>query len=158
MTCAPLFSADGSRSRRPAPNTAAERLARLRRHLALWVLQSWLAMFYIGAGYAKLTQPHDILSLLMTWPARTTLDLVHALGWIEIGLAVGLLTPLISWPRFRLVMIVAAGGLLADASSMLWYHMLEGHGFLAAVNGTLAIMALIVVLGRSRSLVAQIPA
>lgn len=34
--------------------------ARLRRHqtnLALWTLQGWLAMFYIGAGYAKLTEP-----------------------------------------------------------------------------------------------------
>lgn len=156
MACVDLTSGD---QRLPAPEatTVAERWSRLRRHLALWVLQSSIAMFYIGAGYAKLTQPHDMLSLLMTWPARVTLDLVHTLGWIEISLAVGLLTPLLSWSRFRIVLIAAAGGLMLDASAMLLFHATQGQLLLSAINGGLCLMSLIVILGRSRALVARIP-
>lgn len=114
-------------------------------------------MFYIGAGYAKLTQSHDMLSLLMTWPARVTLDLVHTLGWIEISLAVGLLTPLLSWSRFRIVLIVAAGGLMLDASAMLLFHATQGQLLLSAINGSLCLMSLTVLLGRRRVLVSKIP-
>ena len=39
------------------------------RNIALWTLQGWIAMFFIAAGYAKLTEPMTNLINLMGWPA-----------------------------------------------------------------------------------------
>ena len=39
------------------------------RNIALWTLQGWIAMFFIAAGYAKLTEPMSNLIALMGWPA-----------------------------------------------------------------------------------------
>ena len=36
---------------------ARSRLAASYRNLTLWTLQGWLAMFFIAAGYAKLSEP-----------------------------------------------------------------------------------------------------
>ena len=39
------------------------------KNIALWTLQGWLAMFFIAAGYAKLTESMTNLITLMGWPA-----------------------------------------------------------------------------------------
>ena len=48
---------------------ARSRLAASYRNLTLWTLQGWLAMFFIAAGYAKLTVSLETLTALMSWPA-----------------------------------------------------------------------------------------
>lgn len=131
-------------------SAAGHRRAHLYRHLSLWVLQGWLAMFYIAAGYAKLTQPHDMLALLMVWPGRVDPAWVLAVGWAEIALALGLLAPLISWSRFRVVLLLAALALLAEATVMAVFHALESGPGLAVINGLLLSMSLAVIVGRRR--------
>ncbi len=110
-------------------------------------MQSWLAMFYIGAGYAKLTQKHDLLALMMTWPAQVDTELLRVIGGVETALALFIVAPLISW-SLRSVMLVGAIGLLAVASGMIVFHTLNGDIFLAAVNCVLLLMSLIILLGR----------
>ncbi|WP_138142054.1 DoxX family protein [Brevundimonas vancanneytii] len=88
-------------ARRPGPTSPAARRSRLYAHLFLWVMQSWLAMFYIGAGYAKLTQKHDLLALMMTWPAQVDTELLRVIGGIETALALFIVAPLMSWSLFR---------------------------------------------------------
>ena len=127
--------------------TAARR-SRLYMHLFLWVMQAWLAMFYIGAGYAKLTQKHDLLALMMTWPAQVDTELLRVIGGIEIALALFIVAPLVSWSLFRTIMLVGAIGVLAVASGMIVFHTLNGDIFLASVNFALLLMSLIIVLGR----------
>jgi hypothetical protein len=127
---------------------ASARSARFYRHLLLWVLQGWLAMFYIGAAAAKLTQHRDILSSMLQWPARVDPGFVQLIGWTELGLAIGVLAPLASWPIFRPALLISAAGLFCEAIVMGGYHAIAGQGALAAVNGTLAALAAVVLIGR----------
>lgn len=121
------------------------------RHLFLWVLQGWLAMFYVGASVAKLSQPPEILSHLLQWPALVDWGVVQLTGWVELAFAVGVLTPLASWSMFRPVLLVSAAGLLCDALAMGAYHAIVGDGGLAVVNGVLAALAVLVLIGRGFS-------
>jgi len=81
----------------PGRTTAQVRTRRNNTNLLLWTLQGWLAMFYIGTGYAKISEPLESLALLMDWPRLAGPDLVQLLGLADIGLASGMLLPLISW-------------------------------------------------------------
>jgi hypothetical protein len=73
---------------------ARSRLNASYRNLTLWTLQGWIAMFFIAAGYAKLSEPMDNLVDLMRWPALVPPDLVRGLGIAEILLALLVLAPL----------------------------------------------------------------
>ena len=141
-------TANGSSSCRRTPTSAETRRAGLHRNLFLWVLQTWLALFYIAAGYAKLSQSQDMLAALMTWPGQVGTGPLHAIGWLEIGLAVSVVTPLMSWRAFRPVLLTGALGILIEAGVMAGFHALERDGFLTVVNGVLVLMALTVVVGR----------
>lgn len=137
-----------SSSRRRPPTSAETRRANIHRNLFLWVLQTWLALFYIGAGYAKLSQSHAMLALLMTWPGQVGPGPLHAIGWMELGLAASVVTPLISWEDFRPVLLTGALGILVEAAVMAGFHALEQDGFLAVINALLVLMALTVIVGR----------
>jgi hypothetical protein len=92
------------------------------RNLTLWTLQGWIAMFFIAAGYAKLSEPLANLIDLMKWPALVSENFTRGLGVAEIALAVLLLAPLVSWKHGRPLLIVAASGLLLLEAAMLAIH------------------------------------
>ena len=131
-----------------SPMPASTRLIRFYRHVFLWVLQGWLAMFYLGAAFAKLSQPHDLLTYLMGWPAQVDPGLVQTIGWVELVLAIGVIAPMISWPRFRPLLLVSTAVLFANAFLMGGYHAMSGHWTLAMVNAVLAVFAVTVLIGR----------
>jgi hypothetical protein len=118
------------------------------RNLALWTFQGWLTMFFVAAGYAKMTEPMTNLVTLMHWPAASGETLVRMLGGVEVGLAVGLLAPLISWRLGRPVLLIAAAGLLGLTVVMLGLHALRLEWGLAAVNLILAGLTATVLWGR----------
>lgn len=134
---------------------ASLRLKHFYRHLILWVLQAWLAMFFIGAAFAKLSQPYDILAYLLTWPVQVDHGMVQLVGAIELALAIGLLTPLVSWRLFRTVVRVAAGLLVFETLVMAAYHLTADQLGLAALNAVLAVMAVAILIGR-RPLTARV--
>lgn len=105
-------------------------------------------MFYIGAALAKLTQPHGLLVHLMRWPALVDPGVVQLIGVIELALAIGLMTPLVSWRIFRPVLLICAAALMGEALMMGGYHLIAGPLSLVAVNAVLAILAGVVVHGR----------
>ncbi|MBN9481284.1 MAG: DoxX family protein [Bordetella sp.] len=82
-------------------------------NIALWTFQGWIAMFFIAAGYAKLSEPMGNLIVLMKWPALASEAFVRGLGVAEIVLAVMVLAPLASWRFGRPLLLTAAAGLLA---------------------------------------------
>ena len=110
------------------------------RNLTLWTLQGWIAMFFIAAGYAKLSEPMANLVELMKWPAFASENLVRGLGVAEILLAVLVLAPLVSWKVGRPLLVTAAAGLLALETVMLAIHALGLEFGLAATN--LALIAI----------------
>jgi len=133
---------------RPTPMHPSVRLTRFYRHLFLWVIQGWLAMFYIGAAAAKLTEPLDALTHLLQWPATVDPALVRAIGWGEAVLASAVLSPLMSWRLFRPLLLTGTAVLLGEAVVMGVWHALERHWTLALVNVVLAALATTVLLGR----------
>ncbi len=103
-------------------NPARSRLNASYRNLTLWTLQGWIAMFFIAAGYAKLSEPLANLTDLMKWPALVSENFTRGLGVAEIVLAVLLLAPLASWKHGRPLLVVAASGLLLLEAVMLTFH------------------------------------
>jgi len=101
---------------------ARARLNQSYRNLTLWTLQGWIAMFFIAAGYAKLSEPLANLVDLMRWPALVAPNMVRGLGVAEIVLAVLMLAPLVSWKHGRPLLVMAASGLLALEVVMLAIH------------------------------------
>ena len=81
-------------------------------NIALWTFQGWIAMFFIAAGYAKLSEPMENLIVLMQWPAAAGEAFVRGLGVAEIVLAAMVLAPLVSWRFGRPLLLTAAAGLL----------------------------------------------
>jgi hypothetical protein len=117
-----------------ALSPARSRLNASYRNLTLWTLQGWLAMFFIAAGYAKLSEPMTNLVELMRWPALVTENMVRGLGVAEILLAILVLAPLVSWKHGRPLLVTAAAGLLALEAIMLAIHAVGLEGGLALTN------------------------
>ncbi|HEY1073324.1 DoxX family protein [Brevundimonas sp.] len=103
-------------------------------NLTLWTLQGWIAMFFIAAGYAKLTESMENLTVLMNWPAMASASFVRGLGVAEIVLALMVLAPLVSWRFGRPLLLTAAAGLLALETVMLGVHAFSLDVGLALTN------------------------
>ncbi|MEN5362551.1 DoxX family protein [Brevundimonas intermedia] len=130
--------------------TAPSRSRAAYANIALWTLQGWIAMFFIAAGYAKLTEPMTNLINLMGWPAVAPENMVRGLGVVEIVLAIGVLSPLISWRIGRPLLMTAATGLIVLESTMLVIHAMSQDVGLAVVNAILLAFTVPVLLGRRR--------
>lgn len=92
-------------------------------NIALWTLQGWLTMFFVAAGYAKLTEPMQNLVALMRWPALASENFVRGLGVVELVLALLVLAPLASWKIGRPLLLTAAAGLLVLELTALGVHL-----------------------------------
>jgi len=131
--------------------TAPSRSRAAYANIALWTLQGWIAMFFIAAGYAKLTEPMTNLINLMGWPAIAPENMVRGLGVVEIVLAMGVLSPLISWRIGRPLLMTAATGLIVLESTMLIIHASSQDVGLAVVNAILLAFTVPVLLGRRKA-------
>lgn len=129
---------------------ARARLNQSYRNLTLWTLQGWIAMFFIAAGYAKLSEPLANLVDLMRWPALVAPNMVRGLGVAEIVLAVLMLAPLVSWKHGRPLLVMAASGLLALEVVMLAIHATGLDVGPAATNLILIAMTAAVLWKRAR--------
>ena len=134
----------------PVPSARA-RVNQTYRNLALWTLQGWIAMFFIAAGYAKLTESMENLTVLMHWPAMASVNFVRGLGVVEIVLAMGVLSPLISWRIGRPLLMTAATGLIVLEATMLVVHAMSQDVGLAVVNAILLAFTVPVLLGRRKA-------
>ena len=103
-------------------------------NLTLWTFQGWIAMFFIAAGYAKLTESMENLTVLMHWPAMASVNFVRGLGVVEIVLALMVLAPLVSWRFGRPLLLTASVGLLALQTIMMILHAMELDVGLALTN------------------------
>jgi hypothetical protein len=107
-------------------------------------------MFYVAAGYAKVSEPRHLLIILLGWPEKVDHSVLLVTGMLEIVLALGLLAPALSWRVFRSAAQVCAGGLLINALIMGVLHLWLRDPVLVGVNLALALFAALVMLGRRR--------
>ena len=163
MTCAHRMTPSPvswfNRLKRPRPagagaaagmSAARNRLKAFYLHMALWTLQAWLAMFFAGAAYAKLTQSQEILGHLLGWSAGVDLAVVRALGTIELFLALGVLAPLLAWRGGGQVMAFSVIGMIGLTAFTLALHLSRLELGFATLNLVLTGCALAVLLGRLR--------
>lgn len=127
----------------------ATRARAIYRHMGLWSLQGWLAMFFIAAGYTKLTEPDAILIQLMGWPAFVDPGVVRGLGGLELALALASLSPLVSWQIGRPVLLASAGMLLLMEGVALVVHGARGEAGLALTNLLLIAITMPILIGRA---------
>ncbi|WP_269515692.1 DoxX family protein [Brevundimonas subvibrioides] len=135
-------------STRPTLSAAQIRNRAAFRNLTLWTLQGWVAMFFVAAGYAKLTESISNLTALMNWPAMVSESLVRGIGIVEIVLALGMIAPLLSWKLGRWPLLVSAVGLIMLESAMLAVHAISLDVGLALINILLLAITIPVYLGR----------
>jgi len=133
---------------RPTLSAAQTRNRAAFRNLTLWTLQGWVAMFFVAAGYAKLTESITNLTALMTWPALVSETLVRGVGIVEIVLAIGMIAPLASWKLGRWPLLVSATGLIVLQTVMLAVHAIGLDIGLALTNAVLLAITIPVLLGR----------
>ena len=130
---------------------AQSRTRSVYKNVTLWTLQGWIAMFFIAAGYAKLTEPMTNLITLMGWPAVAPENMVRGLGVVEVVLALGVLSPLLSWRLFRPILLTSAVGLVVLETVMFGVHALSQDIGLAVVNAILLAITVPVLLGRRKA-------
>ena len=104
---------------------AQSRTRSVYKNVTLWTFQGWIAMFFIAAGYAKLTEPMTNLIALMGWPAVAPENMVRGLGLVEMALGLSVLAPLISWRVGRPLLLSASAGLIVMEATMLMVHALS---------------------------------
>ena len=130
---------------------AQSRTRSVYKNVTLWTFQGWIAMFFIAAGYAKLTEPMTNLITLMGWPAVAPENMVRGLGVVEVVLALGVLSPLLSWRLFRPILLTSAVGLVVLETVMFGVHALSQDIGLAVVNAILLAITVPVLLGRRKA-------
>ena len=133
------------------PSSMRARTRTFQRHIALWTLQGWLAMFFAGAAYAKLTQPEDLLVALLGWPEHATLAVVRIIGVAEALVAAGMLAPLMSWRIGGPALAASAKVIAGGAILMTALHLARGDLLFAGLNLVLVGMALAVLVGRMKT-------
>lgn len=107
----------------------------------LWMLQGWMAMFFLAASYAKLTEPIELLALLMVWPAMVSAETVRVVGWVELILGVAILGPLVSSRRLaRYVALTAVSILMLNAAGMTVFYFVRFDPGLAITNMALLLL------------------
>jgi len=130
---------------------AQSRTRSVYKNVTLWTFQGWIAMFFIAAGYAKLTEPMTNLIALMGWPAVAPENMVRGLGLVEMALGLSVLAPLLSWRVGRPLLLSASAGLILMEATMLMVHALSRDIGLAVVNLILLALTVPVLLGRRRA-------
>jgi hypothetical protein len=87
----------------------------------------------------------------MGWPAVAPENMVRGLGVVEVVLALGVLSPLLSWRLFRPILLTSAVGLVVLETVMFGVHALSQDIGLAVVNAILLAITVPVLLGRRKA-------
>lgn len=103
-------------------------------NLGLWTCQLALALFFVLAGFAKLTQSMESLTLLMPWPSLASPGFVRGLGMAELVMGLMVLSPLVSWRVGRPILLLATAGIMALEIIMLMLHLTDMNIELALAN------------------------
>ncbi|WP_396593028.1 hypothetical protein [Brevundimonas sp. R86498] len=115
--------------------------------IILATLHCGLAMFVFGTAWAKMTEPFDLLSLLMIWPADTTPAVVRTVGWIELMLAAAVAAPLLREWRGRIAAVAATVTLSANAVVMTAWYILHRDPGLVTTNLVLILIGGAILVG-----------
>ena len=122
---------------------------------ALWTAQVLLALFFLLAGYTKLTTPVDALAQSIPWTADHP-GLAPWTGLADLLGGLGILLPALTRVMPRLTPLAAMGLVLLQVLA-LFFHLSRGETAVMPLNVVLIALAGFVWWGRSRALLAGTP-
>jgi uncharacterized membrane protein YphA (DoxX/SURF4 family) len=115
--------------------------------IALWVVQGLLAVAFLGAGGAKLTQPKEKLAKNMAWVEDFSQETVRLIGALEVLGAFGLVLPGLIGVLPWLTPLAALGLVLTMAGAILT-HLRRRENSAITVPVVLLVLAAFVAYGR----------
>ncbi len=115
-------------------------------HVTLWVVQTLLALVFIGTGLFKLATPIATLAQLWPWTGEHP-TLVRLTGIVDLCGGLGLVLPAITRIRPRLT-VLAALGCAALMIVAIAFHWLRGEASNTPFNIVMLALALFVFWGR----------
>ncbi|MER8761969.1 MULTISPECIES: DoxX family protein [unclassified Mesorhizobium] len=124
--------------------------------LALWVAQALLALLYLAAGGAKLTQPIDALAASMSFVTHVPEAVTRLIGTLEVLGAVGLILPAATRIKPWLTPLAAVGLSLVQVGAVITHALLGETAKMLPINLTLLFLSLFIAWARLRK--ARIPA
>lgn len=115
---------------------------------ALWIVQILLAVFFLFAGFTKLTQPiAKLASTNMKWAGSFPPLVVRAIGVLEILAAIGLVAPAATG-ILPVLTPLAAVGLILTMTGAIATHVSRGEFPILGMNLVLLALAAFVAYGR----------
>ncbi|TIT04215.1 DoxX family protein [Mesorhizobium sp.] len=124
--------------------------------LALWIAQALLALLYLAAGGAKLTQPIDVLAGSMSFVTHVPAAVTRLIGTLEVLGAVGLILPAATRIKPWLTPLAAVGLSFVQVGAVITHALLGETAKTLPINLTLLFLSLFIAWARLRK--ARIPA
>lgn len=116
-------------------------------NIALWIIQSLVALLFFGAGISKLFRPIEQLATQYPWMKSAPPAFVRFIGVCELAAAVGLILP--SLTRILPWMTVAAGvGIAALMACAVVFHLRRREVPPAVITTAILLIALFITVGR----------
>ncbi|HEY3993402.1 MAG TPA: DoxX family protein [Ktedonobacteraceae bacterium] len=116
-------------------------------NIILWVIQAFLAIAFLMAGFLKSTQPVNKLAPTMPWVRDVRVVWPRFIGICEVLGAIGLVLPGITHIQTWLT-VVSAGGLAMIMIDAALFHRRRHEYSMITVNAVLFVLAVLVVYGR----------
>ena len=119
-------------------------------NIALWIVQSVLALMFLMAGIMKATTPKEKLALKMPWANDYPDGMVKFIGISQFTAAIGLILPWLTG-IVPILTPLAATGLCVIMLLAAAYHFRKGQYKEIGINLFLFLMAAFVAYGRFRA-------
>jgi uncharacterized membrane protein YphA (DoxX/SURF4 family) len=116
-------------------------------NIALWIVQSLLAIMFLMAGIMKLSMPIGQLYISMPWTKDVSEVLVRFIGISELLGGIGLMLPSIFRIKPILTPIAASALILVMILAMI-FHISRGETNIIGMHIVIILFALFVALGR----------
>jgi hypothetical protein len=116
-------------------------------NVSLWVVQTLLALTFVGGGFWKLFKPIPELAAKMPWMGQVSPSFLHLTATFDILGGLGVFLP--SFTRIRPgLAVVAAIGCVALMLAAIIFHFSRGEGASTPFNFLLVALSLFVAWGR----------
>jgi hypothetical protein len=116
-------------------------------HISLWIVQSLLALTFVGGGIWKLAPPIPDLASKMPWMGQVTPGFLHATAVIDILGGLGVVLPSATRVKPALTVLAALGCVALQGCAVV-FHVSRGEGASTPFNFLLIALALFVAWGR----------
>jgi DoxX-like family len=115
--------------------------------IGLWIVQSLLALTFVGAGIWKVATPIPRLATMIPWAGQVSPGLLYTTAVFDILGRLGVLLPSVTRIKPGLTVVAALGCVALQASAVV-FHLSRGEGAKTPFNLLLVALSLFVAWGR----------